>query len=416
MWALWNGYKNIPLLKKMFVAMMLGIATGLVWGPGAVALEPFGTFFLTLLQMIALPLIIVNLLAGLCSLDDPKLFGKVGVKVLVYYCVTTVFAMSIAVAVGTIIQPGIGFELGGNYVLDSKGTPSIGAAILSMFPSNVFAALASGKFDQVVIFVAVFGIATLFLPTHERQRIQTFCDMCSRTFGKIMGAIMLYAPVGICALMAKTFGKYGAGMGGSIAKYVGSVYISVLCMIAVYVLILYVFTRIRPLYFFKKAGTVIVSAASTCSSIATLPVNLKCADDLGIPKGIYSFTIPLGNQLNRDGMGIFFAMSFLFTAQAAGVVFPFADLVRMILLGLLLSMGGGGIPGGAMVFLAMILETFGLPVEVVGIIAGIHTLNEMGLTTLNCLGDLVGTLVATFSGKERASFRETDTASQGIGS
>lgn len=406
MLALWNAYIKIPLLKKMFTGMVLGIVIGLVWGPGALALEPLGTFFLSLLQMIALPLIIVNLLAGLCSLNDPKLFGRVGVKILIYYCVTTAFAMVIALGVGSIIQPGVGFELSGNYKLNVEGTPSIWGAILSMFPTNVFASLASGKFDQVVVFVAVFGIATLFLPTAERLRIQTFSDMCSRIFGKIMGAVMLYAPVGICALMAKTFGKYGASMGGSVAKYVASSYISVLCMVAIYLLLLVIFTRFSPILFLRKAGPVIVSAASTCSSIASLPVNLKCADDMGIPKGIYSFTIPLGNQLNRDGMGIFFALSFLFTAQAAGVTFPIADLTRMIFLGLLMSMGGGGIPGGAMVFLAMILDTFGLPVEIVGIIAGIHPLNEMGLTTLNCLGDLTGTAIATFSGKDRESTPE----------
>ncbi len=404
---LWKAYKNVALLKKMFLAMILGIALGLTLGEKAIALEPFGTFFLTLLQMIALPLIIVNLLAGICSLNDPKLLGKVGVKVLIYYFATTAFAMVIAVVVGQILKPGVGFVLSGNYVLNSDASPSIGATILSMFPTNIFSALAEGKFDQVVIFVAIFGVATLFLPQAERERLQSISDICSRVFGKIMGAIMLYAPVGICALMARTFGKYGLSMGGSIAKYVASMYISGICMISVYLIILYVFTHIRPLYFLKKAAPVMVSAASTCSSIATLPVNLQCAASLGIPKGIYSFTIPLGNQLNRDGMGIFFAMSFMFTAQSAGVVFPPNMLFKMILLGLLLSTGGGGIPGGAMVFLALILENFGLPVEIVGVIAGIHTLNEMGLTTLNCLGDLVGTLVATFSGKG-ASYKEIE--------
>lgn len=408
---LWTIYKETSLLKKMFAAMVAGILIGLAVGPSASVLEPFGTFFLRLLQMIALPLIIVNLLAGLCSLDDPKLFGRVGVRVLAYYCVTTVFAMAIAVLVGSLIRPGVGFTLGGDFVLNSRGTPSIGATILSMVPANIFTALSGGNFDQVVIFVAILGIATLFLPAADRERIRSISDIFVRAFNKIMAAIMLYAPVGICALMAKTFGKYGIGMGGPIAKYVGSVYLSVVCMIGVYMLLLYLFVRMKPGYFFRRSGPVIVSAASTCSSIATLPVNLKAAEDLGVPKGIYSFTIPLGNQLNRDGMGIFFAMSFMFTAQAAGVDFPLGDLAKMVLLGLLLSMGGGGIPGGAMVFLALIFETFGLPVEVVAIIAGIHTLNEMGLTTLNCLGDLVGTVIATFSGKDRRNFHEAEPAS-----
>ena len=154
--ALWTRYRNIPLLKKMFVAMLAGIVAGILLGPKAEVLSPLGTLFLQLLQMIALPLIIVNLLSGLCSLDDPKLFGRIGVRVLLYYCLTTVFAMVIAVFVGSLIRPGLGFILSGDFVLSSKATPSIGATILSMIPSNVFTALADGKFDQVVIFVAIF--------------------------------------------------------------------------------------------------------------------------------------------------------------------------------------------------------------------------------------------------------------------
>ena len=401
MGTLWARYKSVPLLKKMFVAMLAGIVAGIVLGPQAEVMAPLGTLFLQLLQMIALPLIIVNLLSGLCSLDDPKLFGRIGVRVLLYYCLTTVFAMVVAVGVGSLIKPGLGFILSGNFVLDSKATPSIGATILSMIPANVFTALSSGKFDQVVIFVAIFGMAALFLPAADRERLRSMSDIFVRAFNKIMAAVMRCAPVGIFALMAKTFGRYGLSMGGPIAKYVISVYISVICMFGVYLLLLYIFVRMKPGHFLRCSGPVIVSAASTCSSIATLPVNLKAADDLGVPKGIYSFTIPLGNQINRDGMGIFFAMSFMFTAQAAGVDFSLGELAKMILLSLLLTMGGGGIPGGAMVFLALIFETFGLPVEVVAVIAGIHTLNEMGLTTMNCLGDLVGTVIATFSGEDR---------------
>ena len=401
MGRIWNLYKNTQLLTKMFVALILGIITGFILGPEAIILEPFGNLFLKLLQMVALPLIICNLLAGLCSLGDPKLFGKIGGKVLLYYMLTTGFAMIIAVLVGSVVKPGIGFSLAGDYALTTDAAPSIGATILAMIPYNIFEALSDGKFDQVVVFVAIFGIATLWVPAAEREKIASASAILSNIFGKIMGAIMLYAPIGIFALMAKIFGTYGVSIGGALAKYVVSVYISVILMVCLYLIILSMFTNTNPFYFLKKSAPLVMSAASTCSSIATLPVSLQCADSLGIPKGISSFTLPLGNQLNKDGMGIFFAMSFMLTAQAAGVTFAPIDLARMILLGLLLTTGGGGIPGGAMVFLAMILESFGLPVEVVGIIAGIHTLNEMGLTTLNCMGDLVGTMVATFSGKDR---------------
>lgn len=401
----WNAYKRVPLLTKMLAGMLLGVLLGILLKERAASLAPFGTVFLTLMQMIALPLIICNLLEGLCSLGDPKLFGKIGGKVLLYYFATTIFAMLAAVLVGSVIRPGVGFALAGNYVLTVEETPSISAAILGMIPSNIFAALANGKFDQVVIFVAIFGVSTLFLRNEQRVRVGSMFSILSSALSKIMGAVMLYAPVGICSLMAKTFGTYGASISGPILKYVLSVYLSVICVILLYLIILSIFTRIRPLFFLKKAAPMIVSAASTCSSIATLPVSLACADNIGVPKGISSFTLPLGNQINKDGMGIFFAMSFMFTAQAAGVTFNPIVLGKMILLGLLLTTGGAGIPGGAMVFLAMILDAFALPVEIVGIIAGIHSINEMGLTTLNCLGDLVGTTVATFSGRGRENFK-----------
>ena len=396
--TIWTTYKKIPLLTKMLTALLLGVIVGLLMGKDAAILAPLGSFFLKLLQMVAMPLIIVNLLAGICSLGDPKLFGKIGAKVLVYYMATTVFAMVVAICVASVIQPGVGFELGGEFTMTNDAVPTISAVLLSMIPSNIFAALSNGRVDQIVIFVAMFGIATLFLPAEKREPIANICLILSDTFGKLMGAIMLYAPIGIFALMAKTVGSYG-NMVGSIFKYVASAYISVLCMICVYLILLFIFTRIKPTYFLPKAAPLVVSAASTCSSVATLPVSLSCAEEMKVPKGIASFVIPLGNQINRDGMGIFFAISFIFTAQAAGTSFELGSLIKMVLMGLLMTTGVGGIPGGAMVFLAMLLETFGLPIEIVGIIAGIHTVNEMGLTTLNCLGDLVGTLIATFSGK-----------------
>lgn len=396
--SLWTAYKKTPLLTRMFVALILGIVLGLVMGEDASVLAPFGTLFLTLLQMVAMPLIIVNLLAGICSLSDPKLFGKIGIKVLIYYMATTIFAMVIGICVANVIQPGAGFELGGEFTMSDYAAPTVSAVLLSMVPSNIFVALTSGRVDQVVIFLAMFGIATLFLPAEKREPIANFCLILSDAFAKLMGGIMLYAPIGICALMAKTVGNYG-NMMGSLAKYVLSVYTSSICMLCVYLVLLFIFTRIKPTYFLPKAAPLMVSTVSTCSSVATLPVSLRCAEELKVPKSIASFAIPLGNQINRDGMGIFFATSFIFTAQAAGVTFGLGSLIQMLLISLLFTTGVGGIPGGAMVFLAMMLESFGLPFEIVGIIAGIHTVNEMGLTTLNCLGDLVGTLIATFSGK-----------------
>lgn len=390
---MWRKYKQIPLLKKMLAAMLLGIVIGLIFGEKAAILQPLGTLFLTLLQMIAMPLVIFNLLGGITSLEDPKLFGKIGGKTLLYFAATTLMSMGVALLIANIIRPGVGFVLEGEYAGTVAELPSLSSAVLALFTTNVFSSLSEGKYDQICIFVAFLGVAILFLQKEQRERVASFCQIFSNAMSKIMGAVMLYAPIGICALMARTIGTYGSVLLGPAIKYIISIYASIFAVLILYVVLLLVFSRVSPLYFFKKAAPLIVSAVSTLSSIACLPVGMECAEDMDVPKGIYSFTLPLGNQLNRNGMAMLLVITFMFTAQSVGTTFDPGTLLRMIFLGLILSTGGGGVPGGAMAFLAIILDTFGLPLEIVGLISGIHTINEMGLTTMNVLGDLVGTVI-----------------------
>lgn len=399
--TLWQRYKKISLLKKMLVAMIIGIIIGIVFGEKATVLEPFGTFFLNLLKMIATPLVIVNLIAGISSLSDPKMFGKIGGKILVYYFGTTIFAMILAIVIGSAVKPGLGFVLEGEYTDVVQTVPSIGSTIINLFPTNIFESLVNGKLDQVVVFSAFVGIGVLLLPTEQKDRVSSAFKIFSTLFSKLMGIIMLYAPVGVGALMAKTVGKYGGEIFGSLIKYIGSMYLCMVLMVAVYCTLLYIFTRIGPRYFLKKASPLIVTAFSTCSSVACIPVNLSCADDMGIPPGVSGFTIPLGGQINKDGMAMMLAMTFLFTSQAIGNPVSISLLIRLIFISLILTTGAGGIPGGGMVILAIVINAFGLPLEIVALISGIHSINEMGLTTLNCLGDLVGTTIVSFSGKDK---------------
>ncbi len=399
--SLFNSYKKIPLLKKMLAALIIGAVIGIVFGEKAVVLEPLGTLFLNLLKMIAVPLVMTNLVSGIAAMDDPKMVGRVGGKILLYYLATTGFAIIVGVAVASIIKPGVGVVLEGTYEGAVGEIPSISDTLLGLIPTNIISAMANGNMDKVVVFSAIMGLVILTLPKDEKEHLAATFTRLSHLFSKMIGMIMLYAPIGVCALIAKTVGKYGTTLFGALAKFIGSIYLSVLVMIMIYTIMVFVFTGISPGRFLKNASPIILTAFSTCSSMGAIPVNMDCADKLGVPKSIHSFTIPLGAQINKDGSAIMLGVAFLFTSQAIGVPLSAGLLIRLLIIGLILTTGTSGIPGGGLVILAIMINSFNMPLEVVGVISGIYTINEMAQTTTNCLGDLAGTVITAFTGKER---------------
>ena len=391
--SMMERYRKIPLLTKLLVAMVIGIILGAVFGERINVIKPFGTVFLNLLKMAALPLIVVNLISGISSLDDPKIFGRVGIKIMIYYCVTTVIAIVLGLMLGTVLQPGRGFVLQGTYDQAIETIPSFGDTIIGLIPSNIFASLTNGKFDQIVVFSAFVGVAMLFVKKEDRAVLKSGVDSLANLFNKLVGMIMGYAPIGICALMACTVGTYGAQLGGFLAKYLGASYVCVLIQIIVYGVLLTIFGKCNPLWFLKKASPLMLTALGTSSSLACVPVGIECADNMNIPKSISGFTIPLGSQVNKDGNGMMLAITFLFAAQAIGAPVTMDMLIKAILISLILTTGAGGVPGGGIVTIAIVIDAFGLPLEVVGIISGIFALIDMVYTMMNCLGDLVGTYI-----------------------
>ena len=395
--SFYQTYHKIPLLKKLLAAMVIGAILGMVFGPKVTAIKPFGTVFLNLLKMAALPLIIVNLIAGISSLQDPKIFGRVGIKIMIYYTFTTACAIVVGIFTAYILKPGAGFVLQGKYEGAIEKIPSFGETIVGLLPSNIFDALAKGRFDQIVIFSMFVGIAILFLKEDEKVKLNKGFMLLTSLFNKLVGFIMGYAPIGICALMACTVGQYGSQLFGFLAKYLGASYLSVVVMLMVYTTLLMLFTHKSPITFYKKAAPLIVTALGTSSSLACVPVSLGCADDLQVPRSVSSFTIPLGSQVNKDGNGIMLAVSFLFAAQAIGAPLTMPILLKAIFIALILTTGAGGVPGGGIVTIAIIIDAFGLPVEVVAIVAGIFALIDMVFTMMNCLGDLAGTYIVAHS-------------------
>jgi Na+/H+-dicarboxylate symporter len=287
--------------------------------------------------------------------------------------------------------------------------PEVADVFLTLIPENVVEAFATGQVAQVVVFAIFLGVATLFLPGESRDFLSRAYGAFADVLRKLVGIILYVAPIGIGALTAATVGRYGATIFGPLGLFVGGVWLAQAIMVMVYMALLVVFTRRSPVGFLKQTGPLYATTAATCSSLASLTVALDIAENrLKLPRSIYSFTLPLGAQLNKDGTAIMLAGVLLFTAQAAGVDFSLAQQVMIVLIGLVLSEGSGGIPGGGLVIAMIFVQAFNLPLEIAAIVAGIYRLIDMGSTTVNCMGDMVGTMIVANSEKRLAAVETSD--------
>jgi len=396
-------YKNLSLASKILLYMIFGVIIGLIFGQKATVLQPLGDLFIRLLMMAAIPLVFFNLLAGLSSLTDIRIVGRIGVKIMAYYLLTTAFAVTIGITMMNIVKPGVGITLTGKVSQEIGTIPKVTEIILDLVPKNIFASFSSGNVAQIVVFAVFIGIVTLLLPQEQKGPLQKGFTIIADLLRKLVGIILYFGPIGIGALAAVTVGKYGPSIFGPLAKFVGGVWAAELIMVVVYMLLLVTIGRMSPLYFLKQTGPLYATTAATCSSLASLVVSLDVAENrLKLPKSIFSFTLPLGAQLNKDGTAIMLAGVLMFTAQAAGVQFDLASQLSIVLIGLILSEGSGGIPGGGLVIAMIFVKAFNLPLEIAAIVAGIYRLIDMANTSLNCMGDMVGTILVSRSEKEYA--------------
>ena len=392
---------RIGLGSQILIGMIVGSAVGAAVGERIAVIQPLGDLFIRLLVLAAIPLVFFNLLAGLTALTDLKTFGRLAGKIMSYYVFTDVLALVLGLGAMAILRPGVGMQLTEDVDAAVGTVPSIAEVLLGMIPSNVFRAFADGNVVQIVVVAVMLGVATLMLQGAARDRLATAYSDLATLFRRFVDVILIGAPVGIGALMAVTVGRYGAALLGPMARFLVGVYAAQLIVFVMYMTLLRLFTERRPGVFLRGTGPVWATTAATTSSLASLSVSLEMAERIGLPRSIYSFTLPLGAQLNKDGTSVMLGAVLLFTAQAAGVEFSVASLVSIVLIGLLLSEGSGGIPGGGFVIALIYVQAFNLPIEVAAIVGGIYRLVDMGNTTINVMGDLVGTSLVAQSEAKR---------------
>ncbi len=387
---------KIGLTGKVFIGFALGILLGIIFGEKITVISFIGTIFLNLVKMNVVPLIFFSIVSGIASMSDMTKLKKIGIKTVIYYIITTIIAAGVGLLIANTTQPGKGLDMSA-LVLDSsyeaEAMPSIADTLTDMFPSNIISSMAEGNLMQIIVFCVFLGIALVVLGDRAEKVKHAFA-IGSDIMCKITDLVMKFSPIGVCALMACVTGQYGTDIFGPLAKFIVCVFGSqLLVLVVIYGIMLKFIAKVPLRKFYKKMVPVWLMTLSTTSSSATLPLSNKtCNEEFGVSDELSGFTLPLGATINMNGAVIFYAIATMFVAQVYGVDFGITKQITLILLTTCISVGSPGIPGGAIVMTTMLLSNMGLPLDIVGVLAGINRLIDMGDTSINVTGDIVSTL------------------------
>ncbi len=360
-----------------------------------------GQIFINSLKMLVVPLVFVSLVCGTCSLSDPQKLGRLGGKSVLLYVATTAIAITIALTMAIILQPGVGIDAQPQSGFVAKEAPALVDVFINIMPTNPISSMAKGNMLQIIVFALLFGIAVALLGK-EGNRIVTFFEDINKVIMKIVSILMNLAPYGVFCLMAKLFTYIDLGAIGALAKYFLLVVVVLIIHATVtYSLILKAFTGLSPVIFLTKMREAAMFAFGTASSSATLPVTLNTATKkLGAHNSTASFTVPLGSTINMDGTAIMQGVATVFIAQFFAVDLTLNDYLMVVITATLASIGTAGVPGVGLIMLAMVLQQVNLPVEGIALIIGVDRLLDMIRTAVNVTGDCMVTCVIAKSENE----------------
>lgn len=385
----------MKLWLKMILAIVVGVVLGFFLQEKALFLKPVGSIFLNLLSMVVGILVFSSMVVGIASMSDLKKLGRVGIKSLSLYLITTALAIGVSLAVGLLINPGKGLNLSlGQNVITAPEVTKLGDMITNLFPSNPFLSFVEGNILQIIVFACFFGISIQF-SGKKGESVLSFFNGLSEVMLSMTQIIMKFAPYGVIAIMAWISGSFGLVVLFPLFKFLCAHYLA--CVLhTVFILggFLWFFAKLRLIPFFKGMSEAIVCAASITSSSATLPVTMRCVqNNLGVSSSVAGFVLPLGATVNMNGTAIFQGLAAIFVAQAYGIHLTVCNLIIVVITATLSAVGSAGIPGGGIVTLSLVLSSIGLPLEGIAILAGIDRLRDIIGTVVNILGDAVVALV-----------------------
>ncbi|MCG8452686.1 MAG: dicarboxylate/amino acid:cation symporter [Spirochaetales bacterium] len=409
--GIFRWYFQSNLLLRILLGLLFGAVLGLLVGPRVAVIQPLGSLLVNLLKMIVMPLILTSLVVGAASIQ-PRELGKIGLRIFLFYMITSALAVGVGLAMANLFKPGAGLELAA--VADAAGKefqqPRFVDTLLNMIPKNPFGALSGGAVLPTIFFALVFGIGVSVVRSSQEERLAkageavfTVFEGCAEVMYILVRGILQYAPIGVFALIAVVFGKQGSKAFGSLGLVTLTAYAGFAIQIAGIYGIILILNKLRYGRFFKGAREAMITAFVTRSSSGTLPVTMRnVTENLGVPRKVASFTLPLGATINMDGTAIYMGVCALFITNAVGMDLTLAQQFTIILTAVLASIGSAGIPGAGAIMLLMVLNSIGITIEAgssvaaaYAMILGIDALLDMGRTITNVTGDMVGTVLVS---------------------
>jgi proton glutamate symport protein len=426
------GEKKMLKLKlhwQILIALVLAVLAGLLAGPEHslfgiryyAMFDFIGSLFLNALKMIIVPLIVSSIMVGIASVGGTHGLARLGSKTIIYYMATSLFAILIGLLLVNLFAPGIIDGQPANQVLGlseqhaaeasqkigEKGVSDIAGVFLSMIPANIIAAAANGQMLGIIFFSILFGFFMTRIEESYAEAQYNFWNGLFQIMMKITDLVMKFAPIGVFALVAKVIAGIDTSGLDELAQTLGMFFLTVLLALAAHTfivlpLLLKFVGRVKPIKQYRAMAPAMLTAFSTASSSATLPLTMECVEkNAGVSNRTSSFVLPLGATVNMDGTALYECVAAMFIAQAYGIELGFATQFTIVLVALLTSIGVAGIPAASLVAITIILTTIGLPIEAVGLILAVDRILDMFRTSVNVFSDSCGAVIIARSEGER---------------
>ena len=405
--------KKLGLFTWILIGFVLGIVLGIVAPEVGKKLQFLGTILTNLLNMVVVPLVMSLLITAAADVGNMKKLGKRAGRTFVIFMVTTAIAIVIGLVLANLfaVGKGVTIDLAG---LEANSADSMNVldTIIGIIPTNIFSAMSSANLLQCIFFALLFGFALTLLPDgKEKDAVQHFFRGASEVMKGITNIVLWFSPIGVFGLMAWVVGTYGLAILGPYAKAIAAVYLG--CILHVLItqagIMIGGICHHNPITFVKEYMQTILFAVATCSSVATIPLNLKTAKRLGAADDVADFVIPFGAVINMDGTAIYEAVAAIFAAQVFGIELTFMQQVMIMVSAVLASIGTAGVPGSGLIMLTVVLNAAGLPLEAVGLLAGVDRFLNMGRMIPNIVGDgATSILVSKLEGRLHPAMSEAE--------
>ena len=402
--------RKIPLHWQIFIGLFIGILFGYFLTEYVPFISWMGTVFLKLLKMIIMPLLLFSVMAGIINVGNPAGLGRLGLKTIGYYIGSSLAAICTGLLIVNLMQPGVGADLGFNQPVEGLAAAgdNFGQTLLNIIPENIFKALASGSMLSVIFFSILAGIFVTQLQDDYKNMITKGVNAGFDLIMKITQFIIKFTPYGvmgiIAVVVADNMGEEGAL--GSVFLRLGKYMLTVIIALSIHAFItlplaLRFLGKVNPIKHFKAMTTPLLTAFSTSSSSATLPLSMTALEQkAGVSNKVTSFVLPLGATINMDGTALYECVAAIFIAQAYGIDLSAMQQVIVVLTALLASIGAAGIPMAGLVMISVVLSAVGLPLEGVGLIIAVDRILDMFRTAINVWSDTSGaSLIATSEGE-----------------